>query len=180
MGEPLLDPPGPIVPIASALWFLGVAVVGGLVVRLERLSGADQGARQRTALARVVTGGIAVLGVAWALLGPAHGWDSQIEPIIGEVATMAVAGVLVWLAARSGSSSWLYPAGLGVLVALTHLNAFYLDEAIGTGPALFVEGLILIVVGVGVELARRRLAARRRAAALPSLPTAPSTPAFPG
>ena len=73
------------------------------------------------------------------------------------VALLAISGVFGVLAQRTRSGAFVYPAALGVLIALTNLNAAYVADESGLGLALLLEGAALIVVGVLAERARRLL-----------------------
>jgi hypothetical protein len=155
--------PGPIQPLAEAVWWLIVAAGAYLVVRWEVRSGVDSAAGRRVSLARIGTGLIAVVGVARAALAGDRWTVGHLEPIVGDLLIVAVAGGLVWLAARDRSGAWLGPAALGIFIAITDVNATYLASGLGTGVALLIEGLALIGIGAVTELLRRRLAVARAA-----------------
>jgi hypothetical protein len=151
-------------------WAVGVGILGRLEARAPHRAGdgpTAEAADRRAWVTRLAAGLAAVAGTASAVAqvngyGP-HGSIRSIEPWVGDLAVLAVSGVLLVLAFRN-AAAYLAPAALGVLYALTDLNATYVAAETGTGTALLVEGVILLAVGAAAEQARRRLhrsAARR-------------------
>jgi hypothetical protein len=117
-------------------------------------------------VSRAWAGFLAVIGVTAAVLtsfyDPSAGETRRVlEPIVGDIAILAVSGVLLERAFRREASAYLYPAGLGVIVALTDLNASYLARATSTEVGLLVEGVILLVAGFAVDRLRRRVGGGR-------------------
>lgn len=153
---------GPVVALLGAAWWLATAVLIALVGEAE-IRSADAGAPRRAFAVRVVAGLVAVVGVAVSLL--ASSWSTgpttsdRLDPIVGDVALLGLACGLAGLVAVTRTSAWLYPGALAIVIALSDLDSRYLAGAVGMGPALLVEGVVLIGAGAGTELVRRRLAA---------------------
>lgn len=143
-----------------AVWWLAAAGMGGIVSVLESRTGDDAAARRRVVLARLGSGSVAVIGV-FSAFASTPWWMEPLEPVVGVVAVLAVSAVLVGIAARTRASAWLLPAALGILIGLTQCNASYLADSIGFGPALLVEGLVLLGVAAGAEGLRRWMGGRR-------------------
>jgi len=177
-GEVAAGSPDPIVKVALlAAWWLFVAVIVGLMGRREAAGGTID-ADRRAALSRAWAGFVAVLGVTAAALisryDPAADTMARVlEPIVGDLAILAVGGILLERAFRRDASAFVYPAGLAVIVALSDLNASYLARATSTEVGLLVEGVILLVAGFGIERLRRRLAGGRGPMRTPTEPAAP-------
>jgi hypothetical protein len=158
--------PDPILKVVlMAGWWLFVAVIVGLIGRREALSGTIAGDR-RAALSRAWAGFTAIAGVAGAITIYRYDpvtFESRrvIEPLIGDLLILLVSGILLERAFRREASAFLYPAGLGVIVALTDLNASYLAKATSTEVGLLVEGVILLVAAFGFERLRRRVGGGR-------------------
>jgi hypothetical protein len=165
-GQPIEPGQDPILRVAlMAGWWLLVAFIAGLIGRREAAAGTID-ADRRAALSRAWAGFLAVIGVTAAVLvsyyDPSASETRRIlEPIIGDTAILAVSGVLLERAFRREASAYLYPAGLGVIVALTDLNASYLARATSTEVGLLVEGVILLAAGFAVERLRRRVGGGR-------------------
>ncbi len=172
-GEIAAGSPAPIVKVAltAGLWLL-VALIVGLVGRREASRG-TVAADRRAALSRVWAGFVAVLGVTAAVLISTHDPSTfethrVLEPLVGDLAILVVGGILLERAFRRDASAFVYPAGLAVIVALTDLNASYLARATSTEIGLLVEGVILLVAGLGIERLRRRLARRSAGPPMPA------------
>lgn len=161
LGEATGDPKLKAV-LTTAWWLLVALGFAGLAYRevlaQRRASDAEAfaGAQRRANLTRFAAGLTAVLGTAVGLAFGDRFQPGTLEPAIGDVVVLIESGVLVWLAGRRGAA-YLYPAAIGVIVALSHLNAVYLAEATGTGLALLVEGIILLGAGFYADRARRTL-----------------------
>ncbi len=158
--------PDPILKVIlmAGLWLL-TAVIVGLIGRREAGSGTIDGDR-RAALSRAWAGFTAIVGVASAITIYRYDpvtFESRrvLEPIIGDLIILLVSGILLERAFRREASAFVYPAGLGVIVALTDLNASYLARATSTEVGLLVEGVILLVAGFGFERLRRRVGGAR-------------------
>jgi len=148
-----------------ALW-LGVAVALGLIALRESRAGGEPATR-RAVLSRFAAGLTAVTATASILTrsGPTgspneYGYDygRLMEPAIAEAAVAAVAVALLWLAFRRGSAAYLYPAAIGIVIALTDLNGSYVADRVGIGVALFIEGVVILGAGLAANRVRRRLA----------------------
>jgi len=118
--------------VAEAAWWVIVGFgIGGIAIRETRAARLSTGAlaaaaRHRAALTRLGAGLVAVTGVASAVW-TTNGWDESgpirvIPAWAGDALVLLVAAVLVALAIR-GRGVYLYPAALGMLLALTDLNA---------------------------------------------------------
>lgn len=173
--------PEPIVKVVltAGLWLL-VALIVGLIGRREAAAGTIE-ADRRAALSRVWAGLVAVLGVTAAVITSSQ-YDPVtfetrrvLEPAIGDLAILLVAVILLERAFRREASAFVYPAGLGVIIALTDLNASYLAKATSTEIALLVEGVILLVVGFAIERLRRRVVGGSDAPDSPQVPISPET-----
>lgn len=160
-----------------ALW-LGAAVVLGIVGLVEARS-ADAVTSGRVALSRFAAGLTAVVASSSILTqsGPRggldefgnNGWGPLLEPAIAEAGIAIISLVLLGLALLRGAPAYLYPAALGIVIALTHLNASYVAGQVGTGVALLLEGIVILVAGVAADRVRRRLSA-------PAVPVASAAP----
>jgi hypothetical protein len=168
--EPRATEAGVIRPIATIGWWLLWALGFGLLARSERTradrSDLDESARtaaaRRAIVSRFAAGLTAVLGTT---IGSYVNDEAGrvIEPWAGELAILAVAVLLIGVALRFGSSAYLYPAALGIIIAFTDLNQAYIAEHTGSGVALLIEGAILIGAGFGADRVRRRVEATRAA-----------------
>ena len=157
--------------LMTMAWWLAWAVGLGLLGRLEWRIGddappsrnPDEDARARRGrVTRLIAGLTAVFAVtAGAMVSGNEG--RALPAWLGDLAILAVSGILLALAIRFGSLAYLLPAALGLIVALTDLNSQYVVERTGVGAALVVEGLILIGAGLVAERLRRAMARRRMA-----------------
>lgn len=161
--------------VATAAWWLAVAVAIGLI-GLRELRAADRGnvaAGRRASLTRFWAGLVAVLGLASALTRSDYDATGEfrraIPPWVGDIALLAVSAVLVERAFRRDTTAYVYPAALGLILALSDVNVSYLSS--GTEVALLIEGVILLGVGLAADRLRRRIGAPVRAAQAP--PTGP-------
>jgi hypothetical protein len=142
-------------------WWLGWALLFGLFGRWE-LRGArdDVEANRRAFLSRFVGGFTAVIGTTVGI--SANGETGRLlEPWLGDLLLLVVVAVLLAAAFRFGASVYLAPAALGIVIALSDLNEYYLAQQTGQGVALLLEGVILIGVGFGGDRLRKRLASRQ-------------------
>ena len=157
--------PDPIVlVVVSAIWWLGLAVIVGLVGLAEaRTADEDPAAGRRAALSRLWAGLVAVIGFATAVtrqglistgvIGDEFG--RVIEPWFADLAIFILAAVLVERAFRRDASTFVYAAALGLIIALTDFNFTYLSLRPELG--LLIEGVILLGAGVGADRLRRRI-----------------------
>jgi len=118
----------------------------------------------------------AVLGTLNAV-GQGNGFDRVIPVWLGDLAVLAVALVLIVIAFRRNATAYLVPAAIGVIGALSDLNATYVADRTGVGVALLLEGLILIGVGFVADRLRRRLWGERKTGNGVPPPEVPSAPA---
>src|ERR1700690_389571 len=157
-------PPGPdplILVFGAAIWWLATAFLLGIFGLLEAYRGRrDPGAQRRAGVVRLWAGLTAVLGLFYAVSQSTYsavsGSGRRLEPVIGDVAVLVVAAILLERAYRRESNAYVVAAAVGCILALSDLDVSYL-----AGPpdvALLLEGLILIIVGLGAEMLRRRLA----------------------
>jgi hypothetical protein len=149
--------------LAAAAWWLSWAVAWGLLgrweaarARLALIDAVRTAARRRADVTRFAAGLLAVLGTTFSLTFMDRYAPGALEPWISDVILLAVSAVMVWLAIRM-ASPYLYPAALGIIIALSSLNAVYVAEQTSIGVALLAEGVILIGVGVQADRVRRRL-----------------------
>ena len=109
-------------------------------------------------MTRFVAGLTVVLGTTLGAF--VFGESGRVLPVIaGDAAILLAAGILLAVAIRYGSSAYLYPAALGIIIALSDLNSTYIAQQTGTGVAFLLEGVILIGAGFVADRIRRRLAA---------------------
>lgn len=157
-----VSPPGgpdPIVlVVVSAIWWLGLAVIVGLIgLREARTSDEDPAAGRRAALTRLWSGLVAVIGLATSVTrqGPnaANDFGRIVEPWIGDLAILVLAAVLVERAFRRDASTFVYAAALGLIIALTDFNFTYL--LLSPERGLLIEGVILLGAGVAADRLRR-------------------------
>lgn len=157
--------PDPILLVlGSAVWWLATALVIGLVgLREARQVDRDPSASRRAGLTRLWAGLVAVIGFASAVTRTDvladGGFGRVIEPLIAEVAILVLAAILIQRAFRRDDSAFVYPAALGVIIALTDFNVSYLAD--GPEVGLFVEGLILLAVGFSAQRIRRMIVSSR-------------------
>ncbi len=154
-------------PVLTIAYWVAVALVFGLIARRERIHAAtlasadDPGAApasRRTSVTRFVAGMTVILGTTLAAF--IFGNDGRVLPVVaGDLVILVAAGVLLAIAIRYGSSAYLYPAALGIIIALSDLNSTYIAQQTGTGVAFLLEGVILIGAGFVADRMRRRLAA---------------------
>jgi len=162
-GEPGSGPASPLTLIVlSAAFWLAVAVgIGLLGLREARVADrmGSRAASRRAALTRFWAGITAVVGLATAVTRTGTlqngDWGRYLEPIVGELALVVLAAVLVERAFRRNATSFMYAAALALIVALTDFNVSYLSGS--TELALLVEGLILLGVGVVANQLRGRI-----------------------
>ena len=160
----VVAPGGPdqiVLVVASAIWWLGLAVIFGLVGLAEaRTADEDPAAGRRASLTRLWGGLVAVLGFATAVTrqGAISAFESGrlIEPWIADLAILVLAAVLVERAFRRDASTFVYAAALALIIALTDFNFTYLSMS-NTELGLLIEGVILLGVGVGADRLRRRI-----------------------
>ncbi|HET9456191.1 MAG TPA: hypothetical protein VFO78_02530 [Candidatus Limnocylindrales bacterium] len=161
-GEPILEGrPEPLfLVLAAAAWWLGVAIVFGLLALGEsRNARRDEAAGRRAALTRLWAGLTAVLGLSSAVfrsdfVAP-NDFGRVLEPWMGDVALLLLAAVLVERAFRRDASAYVYAAALAVMIALSDFNFTYLSSSTEVG--LLVEGLILLGAGFAADRIRRRV-----------------------
>ena len=78
-----------------------------------------------------------------------------IKAWIGDLALLVLSAVLVERAFRRDTTAYIYPAALGLILALSDINVTYLSST--TEVALLVEGFILLGVGLAADRLRRRI-----------------------
>src|SRR3990172_4831559 len=108
-----------------------------------------------------MTAVVATAGILMSRVG--GGWvggPGMLEAWHAELATALVSLVILALAIRRGATAYLYPAALGIVIALTHLNSWYVADQVGAGVALLVEGIVLLLGGLGAQRLRRQMVAR--------------------
>ena len=164
--------------MATLAWWILWAAAFGLLALLEarreaRSSAPDSdraNAHARANFTRFVAGMTAVLGTLNAV-EQGNPFDRVIPVWLGDLAVIAVALVLIVIAFRRNATAYLVPAAIGVIAALSDLNATYVADRTGVGVALLLEGVILIGVGFAADRLRRRLWGEQRAeAAAPEPP----------
>ena len=161
-GDPIFEGrPEPLfLVLAAAAWWLGVAIVFGLLALGEsRHARRDEAAGRRAALTRLWAGLTAVLGLSSAVfrsdfLAP-NDFGRALEPWIGDLALLVLAAVLVERAFRRDANAYVYAAALAVMIALSDFNFTYLSSSTEVG--LLVEGLILLGAGFAADRIRRRV-----------------------
>ena len=155
--------PDPIIlVIASAAWWLAIAVGMGLLGLAEARNvgnPSDPTAASRAAITRFWAGLLAVIGLSTSISRSAPTASGEyvrvLEPLVGDIALLVLSAVLVERAFRREATSFIYAAALGLIVALTDINVSYMADS--TSAALLVEGLILLAVGFGADRLRRRV-----------------------
>ncbi|HEV2005727.1 MAG TPA: hypothetical protein VGQ85_03860 [Candidatus Limnocylindrales bacterium] len=150
--------------MATLAWWILWAAGFGLIALLESRRNSDPNssegeranAHARANFTRFVAGMTAVLGTLNAV-GQGNPFDRVIPVWLGDLALLAVALVLIVIAFRRNATAYLVPAAIGVIGALSDLNATYVADRTGVGVALLLEGVILIGVGFVADRLRRRL-----------------------
>jgi len=168
-------------------WWLIWAVGFGLLARQEWRIGddappssnpAEDARARRGRVTRLIAGLTAIFAVTAGAM--VSGNDGRALPAwLGDVAILAVSGVLLAIAIRFGALAYLLPAALGLIIALTDLNTQYVVERTGIGVALVIEGLILIGTGFVADRLRRVMARRRLPPSEAPPTTEPPPPAEP-
>jgi hypothetical protein len=182
-GEPVSGG-GVMRPVLTIAYWVAVAIVFGLIARRERNRAAvlakagDRAAgpaSRRTSVTRFAAGLTVIFGTTLGAF--LYAGNGRVLPVIaGDLTILVAAGVLLYIAIRFGSSAYLYPAALGIIIALTDLNSTYIAEQTGTGVAFLIEGVILIGAGFAADRIRRRLAAPVAVAAPETEPDAVPAP----
>jgi hypothetical protein len=151
-------------PLRTLLLFAWFAVVGtalGWFAEREAAGATDDPSHwRRLTLTRFWAAMTVVVGGSTAVLGWGFAGGRGLAPFLGDALLLTGSGAIAVFALRVGSFAYLLPVGLAVLIALTDLNGTYVVASTGLGGALLLEGLVLIAVGWGIEMLRRRLAAR--------------------
>ena len=142
-----------------AWWLIGAAVLA-VPAEFSVASIADgpedaAAAGRLAAITRVSAGLAAIFGTGMAVLQSVDG-ERIVPPTIGDLVLLLVAGGLVAVAFRTRHSAYLYPAAIGVVVALTDVNARLIADRTGVAVALIVEGVVLVAAGAAaMHLSRR-------------------------
>lgn len=143
--------------VSSAIWWLLTGIGIGVIGLWEATrAGGNASAGRRAGLSRLWAGFVAISGFAAAVTRSdimTGEYGRVIEPWLADVAILVVAAILVERAFRRDANAFIYPAALGVIIALTDFNFSYLAN--DTDVGLFVEGLILLAVGVAAQRLRR-------------------------
>jgi hypothetical protein len=160
--------------VATALWWLVVGALLGILGLIEARSGDDPATGRRAALTRLWAGITAVAGLASAVSQSAYDpetgeWGRVLEPWIGDLALIVLGVILVERAFRRGAGAFVYAAALALVIALTDFNFSYLSDSTEVG--LLVEGLILLAAGFAVGKLRRRIGGDPTPLETASLPT---------
>lgn len=164
VGEVVAGGPDPIVlVVGSAAWWLLSAFLIGLIGLREARSaepGPNSTASRRAGISRLWAGLVAIIGLASAVMrsgGYLAGDDygRVLEPWIGDLGLLIVSIVLIERAFRREAAAYIYPAALGLVVALSDFNFSYLSENTETG--LLIEGIILLGAGFAADRLRRRV-----------------------
>jgi hypothetical protein len=150
--------------LATLAWWILWAAGFGLLALLEarhavRPSATESeraNAHTRANFTRFVAGMTAVLGTLSAVQ-QGNPFERVIPVWLGDLAVIVVALVLIVIAFRRNATAYLVPAAIGVIGALSDLNATYVASRTGVGVALLLEGVILIGVGFAADRLRRRL-----------------------
>jgi len=146
-------------------WWILLALGLGLVARREapRALAADErgdgmegdAADRRATLTRLAAGLVGVLAATLAATTSTE-IGRALPPLVGDGAILVVSLVLLRLATHR-ASAYLYPAALGIVVALSDLNFTFIGQQSGVGIALLVEGAILLGAGLLADRLRRGL-----------------------
>jgi hypothetical protein len=179
--DPPLDSGMAVLRVAlTAGWWLAWAValgVIGLVEARSALSAPDERraaeADRRATASRFIAGLVAVSGTALAVT-QTNGSERVLPVWLGDLAILAVAAALVVFAFRRASSAYLYPAAIGLIGALSDLNARYIASSSGTAVALLVEGVILLAAGFAADRLRRRVGRADDDATVMPVPAGPT------
>ena len=170
--------------LATLAWWILWAAGFGFLALQEARRGASPSAFEseranahaRANFTRFVAGMTAVLGTLNAV-GQGNPFDRVIPVWLGDLAVIVVALVLIVIAFRRNATAYLVPAAVGVIAALSDLNATYVANRTGVGVALLLEGVILIGVGFVADRLRRRLWGEQKTgngAPPPEIPSAPA------
>ena len=149
-----------ILVLGSAIWWLATAFLLGIMGLMEAHRGRmDPAAQRRAGVVRLWAALTAVLGLFYAVTQTATGSPEApvrtIPPVIGDVAVLVIAAILLQRAYRRESNAYIFAAAIGCIAALTDLDGSYLSST--PDVALLLEGVILIVIGFGAQVLRRRV-----------------------
>jgi hypothetical protein len=89
-----------------------------------------------------------------------------LPPWVSVLLILGVSAILVERAFRREAGAFVFAAALGLIIALSDLNATYVVPAGGTEIALLVEGLLLLAAAFAAE----RLAGRISGGDQPPVP----------
>jgi hypothetical protein len=150
-------------------WAVGLGVLARNEARAEQRADRTEDARaksgRRATVTRFAAGLTAVLGtwtaISQSTFSQTGDFERVIPVLLGDLMILGVSAGLIWLAFRREATAYVYPAAIGVIVALSDLNGRYIADPTGIGVALLFEGLILLAGGVLADRLRRRLAPQR-------------------
>lgn len=155
------------------LWTAGFGLLALLEARRAANPDASDGelgnAHARANFTRFVAGMTAVLGT-WSAVSQGNPFERVIPAGLGDLAVLVVALVLIVIAFRRNATAYLVPAAIGVIAALSDLNATYVASQTGVGVALLLEGVILIAVGFAADRLRRRIWGESKSAVVEPAP----------
>jgi len=175
-GEPTAESSAIVKVLLEALWWIGVAVVFGVIGLRESRAVDDPAAQRRAGLSRLWASLVLVIGVAQAVTRSGPRADLEygrlIEPFVADLILIVISVVLIERAFRRGSGAFLVGGALALIAALTDFNASYLTDTVQA--ALLVEGVILLAIGFGANRLRAELDRRRRLLS-PDVGTSPGT-----
>jgi hypothetical protein len=170
-GTPILGGPSPLaILVANAVWWLGMALVLGLLGLAEARAGTESGGR-RAALARIWASLVAVGGLVFAVTTSDYTSETGgrvLTPWIGDLALLILAAILIERAFRRDAATFVAGAALALIAALTDFNFSYLSSSTEVG--LLIEGVILLAAGFGADRLRRRVG--QRGVVVPAAPEA--------
>jgi len=155
--------------VATLAWWILWAAGFGLIARLEgrqslrmEATEADRANALRRANFTRFVAGMTAIGGTFTAFGQSYPYDRVFPVWLGDLVVLVVALVLIVIAFRRNATAYLLPAAIGVIGALSDLNATYVADQTGVGVALLVEGVILIGVGFVADRLRRRVWGEQR------------------
>lgn len=146
--------------VLSSIAWAATAVGIGMFGLAEARDRSAPGVR-RAALTRFWAGVVLVAGVAYSVMRSFYDESANesvrvLPPWVSVLLVLGVSAILVERAFRREAGAFVFAAALGLIIALSDLNASYVVPAGGTEVALLVEGLLLLAAAFAAE----RLAGR--------------------
>lgn len=141
--------------VLSAIAWSATAVGFGMI-GLAEARDRSVSAGRRASLARFWAGVVLVSGIAYSVMRSFYDENANesvrvLPPWVSVLLVLGVSAILVERAFRREAGAYVFAAALGLIIALSDLNATYVVPTGGTEVALVVEGLLLIAAAFAAE-----------------------------